>query len=157
MREYLFRGISKTKDTWIYGSYYSFHSLESKMGTSHFIIPYNTQTPKKITEKTLRFEVIPETIGQFTELDRKIVESNRAVFDGDIVLITDYTLQEFFKEDGEYVSRLVTREYEIVWNKSKWGVKPVESYNFFTPTVFDLPLDNVFYKVIGNIYNKGLE
>lgn len=135
MRNYLFRGWSHNLQKWLYG-----------------ILDVSPTGVPCILSKECRwwFEVREDTVGQLVEINKKIVKDNKSIFDGDYVLITDYTLEETFEECGEIVSSLVTRKYEVFWNKMKWSIKLVDPLMNIAPTIFDLPLDNVSYELVGN-------
>ena len=87
MEEILFRGKSKGKPEWVYGSLY-------KEGSQAFILvggrfypePSNGQSALGIMDW---YEVIPETVGQFTGLTDK---SGDKIFEGDIVLIEGHSI-----------------------------------------------------------------
>lgn len=61
MREILFRGVSEVTDEWVYG----YLVITRIKGNEYFsIVPYD-DLAKTLTEKRW-FQVIPETVGQFT-------------------------------------------------------------------------------------------
>lgn len=76
MREILFRGKRIDNGEWVYGAYMA-HDHDG-----HTIFNQNLE------DGTLQgFEVIPETVGQYTGLkDNK----GKKVFDGDVLVIDDY-------------------------------------------------------------------
>ena len=80
MRYIKFRGKDKRTGEWVYGYYVMNNLLLPEKGESinkHFIID-------GIGQKN---EVIPETVGQFVEVNDK---NNREVYEGDIVKMSDW-------------------------------------------------------------------
>ena len=66
MREILFRGISEVTDEWVYG-----YLVKTRIGGNEYfsIVPYD-DLAKTLAEKRW-FQVIPETVGQYTGLTDK--------------------------------------------------------------------------------------
>ena len=79
MREILFRGKRVDTKDWVYGYYF--------MGFTG--IPYILVLHDHILGMTEFYEVIPETIGQFTGLHDK---NGNKIFEGDIVLIEGHSI-----------------------------------------------------------------
>ena len=92
-------------------------------------------------------------IEQYTGLDIELVVNKKMVFEGDIVLVTDlYKDDNYRYEDHDKViSNLSARKYEVVWNKTKWGIKLLTD-SFSSSIIFDMPTKNVSYEVIGNVH-----
>ena len=152
MREIIFRGKSKARLRWVYGSLY-------KEGSQVFILvcgrfypePSNGQSALGIMDW---YEVFPDSIGQYTGLNPSLVKDEKLVFDGDIVKITDHTIEETFESCGALVTMLMTRTYEVFWNTTKWSIKLIEPMLGVDPPIFDLPTKNVTYEIIGNIHDQ---
>lgn len=135
MREIKFRGISKTLKRFVYGSL----DIIDKYPSIH------TSNPNDW------WDIIPETVGQFTGL---LDKHQKEIYEGDVVLITEHYTQEVKEILGALVTMLMTRKYEVFWNKTKWSIKCLEEAVAIDPPIFDLPIENVSYEIIGNIHDK---
>ena len=90
---------------------------------------------------------------QFTGLDVFLVKDNKKVFVGDIVLLTDHTMQETFESFGAICTMLMTRKYEVIWHEMGFALKLITDDMFFVkPVIHQMPTQNVTYEVIGNIH-----
>ena len=138
MREIKFRGKRADNGEWLEGYY---QCLPNKNYAS--ITGINAKGAME------GWRVIYETVGQFTGLhDKNGVE----IYEGDVVLITEHYTQEVKETLGALVTMLMTRKYEVFWNKTKWSIRCLEEAVAIDPPVFDLPTENVTYEVIGNIH-----
>lgn len=86
MREILFRGKRKDNGEWVEGHYGEYYSGKENVSC--------ISIPKETISGSLCYDVIPETVGQYTGLTDK---NGVKVFEGDIVCIFD----------GEYFSGVV--------------------------------------------------
>lgn len=75
MREILFRGIRKDTHEWVYGFYVEY--FDGKRN-----VPCISVVDTHVITGALCYEVIPETVGQYTGLKDK---NGRQIFEGDIL------------------------------------------------------------------------
>jgi len=96
--------------------------------------------------------VEPETVGQFTGL---LDKHGIKIFRGDIVDITDHTIEETFEKFGAICKQLMTRRYEVIWNNVQWAISLI-SNQLVQPIIFELPDQNVTYEIISNIHDNPM-
>ena len=130
MREILFRGKRKDNGKWVEGHYGEYYSGKENVSC--------ISIPKETISGSLCYDVIPETVGQYTGLTDK---NDTKIFEGDIVKhIQKYEIS------GEVKSIAV-----IKWNEaySCWSVE----YTNGRITAF---LGTEYHKleVIGNAHNN---
>jgi hypothetical protein len=149
MREFLFRGKRKDSvDEWLFGNlihqldYYGEPCDDMYIAEKNDCWENDVGTP---------IEVRKETVGQFTGIINK---KGVKVFEHDIVEITDHTMEEIFEKCGEMVKQFLTRTFLVFWNETKWSIKSLEPEFIPNPPIFDLPVENVTYEVIGNIHTR---
>lgn len=138
MREILFRGKRKDNDEWVEG-YYARKGVD-KDTFKHFIcvmtFNVNGNTYSSMFYLT-DIEVIPETVGQYTELTDK---NGTRIFEGDIL---SAHLDDGYPENETLL--------EVVWHNNGWYGKNGKFFDDF---------DNGFekyFEVIGNIYDNNPE
>ena len=138
MREILFRG--KTKDTnwWIEG-YYAIESnhacFRGELKHTHFI--FKDEFMDWGIGGLVQYEVIPETVGQYTGLTDK---NGKKIFEGDIVKVQDDVYGSPFC-DG------ITGQ--VVYDETAFFIKPhnhMESQWLFN--------ECAVYEIIGNIHDN---
>lgn len=129
MREILFRGKSKDNGKWVEGFYHCVTDNYTPKNI-HYITTFKRIDNVEIV-LTGPFEVIPETVGQYTGLKDK---NGRKIFEGDIV-------------------RYGTDIYEVVFETrcgcGYFGIKMshIETWNFCNITPANL------MEIIGNIHD----
>ena len=127
MREILFRGKRKDNDEWVEGNYGEYYNGEKKV--SCISIP-----SKEIISVSLCYDVIPETVGQYTGLTDK---NGTKIFEKDIL---SAHLDDGYPEDITLL--------EVVWHNNGWYGKNEPFFDDF---------DNGFekyFEVIGNIHDN---
>lgn len=151
-REVLFRGLrpdengkvtitlngKKIKGEWVYGAY-DFNK-ENKKG---FIVCVGIDNIGAIAYIQ---EVIPETVGQYTDLTDK---NGNKIFEGDIVKLTDEVV------DMTYMARVEFGNPNGLYN---WGFQlvPMCKTPFAVEILHwcDMEESGAFIKIIGNIYEE---
>lgn len=125
MREILFRGKSVSNNEWVKG-FYEYSYMYDSLRECHRII-----WADKPTRTNYLSEVIPETVGQYTEMEDK---HGKKIFEGDII----------------YRDWHGGRTYQVTYDNLFGGFMGVTSNGAFT--TFDG--DSDFFEVIGNIYDN---
>ena len=106
MREIKFRGKRIDNGEWVYG-YYFIEERDIEDGIIWRDIP---QIQQRYGDHYQYFDVIPETIGQYTGL---IDKNGREIYEGDIVRIDDLGIGIVDYEEGRFAMR--RREERFCW------------------------------------------
>ena len=117
MREILFRGQRKDNGEWIEGYYV-------RLGEHHYILTGKLDITKGFPI-FVHYEVLPETVGQYTGLTDK---NGKKIFEGVIVSFNEY-------------------HYSIEWKKERCG------FGFRETADRLLEIDGEHCEVIGNIHD----
>lgn len=121
-----FRGKRRDTEKWIYGD------LLTSDGTECEISDWN-----KIDYS--RYDVIPETVGQFTGL---LDKNGKEIYEGDIVSVKDFT--------NVYLSPYIGK---VIFRGGQWSVEYYKEYRCCPPLFFDDFADRKT-EVIGNIHDN---
>jgi uncharacterized phage protein (TIGR01671 family) len=135
MREILFRGKRVDTGGWVEGSYYKRTEYYGDPSVKHYII---VSTEDLSYDQALEYyEVIPETVGQYTGLKDK---DGIKIFEGDVC---------------ERRILFGSEKYEIRFERGTFGHREIGKQNFVTS--FDdneFGLDPEWFEVIGNIHDN---
>lgn len=136
MRGILFRGKRKDNGEWVYGDLiknliYDGREKEIRIGDIYF--EHNGDIHGTAVRK-----VIPETVGQFTDLCDK---NDNKIFEGDIV--------RFYDKDWT-ASGIATVDFE----SGKWKINGRYTTKLLSTVWLDLYRTGFEYEVIGNIYDN---
>lgn len=122
MREILFRGKRKDNGKWVYGNY----AFTDNNGKRHFIFQ----------NKAFEFEVVPETVGQYTGLTDK---NGKKIFEADILRVAYHPEQDVIIEwsDGRFGFRRANKPKDYVYSNTRYMQNAVGRL-----------------KIVGNIYDS---
>ena len=144
-REILFRGKNVRTNEWVYGDLLNWYDTENNNKYNPCIIPIECS----VKGKSIRdFIVIPETIGQYTEV---IDKNNIKIFEGDIVEIDSY-VAEMFK---------ISSKCKIIFKNGNFLAVSLEHETEYNLINSIMSITDIYYtfrgKVIGNIYDKEVK
>lgn len=132
IRETLFRGIRKDTHEWVYGFYGEYFNGKKN-------IPCISIVDTRVITGSLCYEVIPETVGQYTGLTDK---NGRKIFEGDII---ESHFDEIFPD---LATTLI-----VVWNDYGWFGRDMEG----NVDSLEQKWVSDFFEIIGNIHDNPLE
>jgi uncharacterized phage protein (TIGR01671 family) len=141
MRDIIFKGKRKDNSEWVEGYLFDDNSVDSKrMFVGSLVITEHKGQGEDVWDIGHSFyEVLPETVGQYTGLTDK---NGKSIFEGDIVKVYDN-----FDYVGEtlYVGK-------VKWNDTflNWELKTSEKIVWqlkILPSV-------LYYEVIGNVFDN---
>ena len=133
MREILFRGIRKDTHEWIYGFYGEYFDGKKN-------VPCISVVDNRVITGSLCYEVIPETVGQFTGLTDK---NGVRIYENDIVR---YTNLAFNPNIGRFENMIFTSA--VTYNLDNGCFSP------FEPDTFESYIRAENVEVIGNRFDN---
>ena len=135
MREIKFRGKRVDNGEWVYGYYYTqiITHAGNRKSRDHFMR----------TEQNIRYEVDPDTVGQYTGLKDK---NGKEIYEGDIVELTNTYKGMNTKSivEIDFIDFTFAGKWKEEYSPSGYMYNPLGSYNFPIVTI----------EVIGNIYEN---
>ena len=139
MREILFRGFHPDKS----GEQRAFVNGEWVKGywvTGNLFLPDNPKTPTQICIGTstvrISYDVIPETVGQYTGLKDK---NGKKIFEGDII---------------KCISRFDAKDMVVIFEKAEFHLVDCQRYKNYTECCGYRYFGTLETEVIGNIFEN---
>lgn len=132
MRNILFRGVWDFKNTWLYGDVVNWAS--GNIGIA------NRQSPRSHSSC---YKIIPETLGQYIEIDETIGEK-RKIFEEDIIRATWYSNTECMTEVVGVVK----------YSKTHCGYGIFDSKMYLLAGINSGGAAILEIKILGNIYDN---